>query len=193
MKKHIYFLLGFLIISLFLNLILALSYHNAAQDERKLIDELCGSITLSSISASSRLDEALESSDRRLILMAGIKIEQLTGILESSVSKELGVQNTYGPGSLSSLAELIIWGDSACGIAPFGSPNNNTPFSSDEIEIIKNISSALKELALSFYDESVTENTYMNEARSHSNITAINDALFTLQTTTGSIFKTIDR
>lgn len=143
----------------------------------------------SSISASSRLDEALESSDRRLILMAGIKIEQLSGILESSVSKELGVQNTYGPGSLASLAELIIWGDSTNGVPPLGSPNNNTPLSSYEIEIIKNISSALKKLALSFYDESVTENTYMNVIRSHSNITTINYALLTLQTTTGSIFE----
>ena len=109
MRKRIHFLIVLLLISLFLNLVLALSYHDALQDERQLIDELCGSITLSSISASSRLDEALESSDRRLILMAGIKIEQLSGILESSVSKELGVQNTYGPGSLASLAELIIW------------------------------------------------------------------------------------
>lgn len=129
------------------------------------------------------------SSDRRLILMAGIKIEQLSGILESSVSKELGVQNTYGPGSLASLAELIIWGDSTNGVPPLGSPNNNTPLSSYEIEIIKNISSALKKLALSFYDESVTENTYMNVIRSHSNITTINYALLTLQTTTGSIFE----
>lgn len=189
MKKRIHFLIVLLLISLFLNLVLALSYHDAVQDERQLIDELCGSITLSSISASSRLDEALESSDRRLILMAGIKIEQLSGILESSVSKELGVQNTYGPGSLASLAELIIWGDSTNGVPPLGSPNNNTPLSSDEIEIIKNISSALKKLALSFYDESVTENTYMNVIRSHSNITTINYALLTLQTATGSIFE----
>ena len=177
MRKRIHFLIVLLLISLFLNLVLALSYHDALQDERQLIDELCGSITLSSISASSRLDEAL------------IKIEQLSGILESSVSKELGVQNTYGPGSLASLAELIIWGDSTNGVPPLGSPNNNTPLSSDEIEIIKNISSALKKLALSFYDESVTENTYMNVIRSHSNITTINYALLTLQTATGSLFE----
>lgn len=122
MRKRIHFLIVLLLISLFLNLVLALSYHDALQDERQLIDELCGSITLSSISASSRLDEALESSDRRLILMAGIKIEQLSGILESSVSKELGVQNTYGPGSLASLAELIIWGDSTNGVPPLDLP-----------------------------------------------------------------------
>ena len=142
MRKRTHFLIVLLLISLFLNLVLALSYHDAAQDERQLIDELCGSITLSSISAS-----------------------------------------------LASLAELIIWGDSTNGVPPLGSPNNNTPLSSYEIEIIKNISSALKKLALSFYDESVTENTYMNVIRSHSNITTINYALLTLQTTTGSIFE----
>ena len=186
MKKRTIFALVLLIA---INLILGLLYHNALRDKEKVINELCGTITLSCIAASSRLDEAMESADRRLILMAGIEIEELSGLLGSSVSMELGVHNTYGQGSLSSLAELIIWGDSTCDIAPLGSPNNNTPLDSDEITIIKNISSALKEVALSFYDESVTENTYMNETRSHSNISAINYALLVLQTTTGSIFE----
>ena len=189
MRKSINFLIGLLSISLFLNLLLALSYHDATQDKRQLVNEMCATITLSGISASSRLDEALEASDRRLILMAGIEIEQLSSILESSISKELGVKNTYGPGSLASLAELIIWGGSTNGVSPLGSPNDTTPLSLDEIEMIKSISSALKKLALSFYDESVTENTYMYENRSHSNITAVNRALLTLQTDTESIFE----
>lgn len=181
-------LVGLLIVSLLLDFALIALYIKEKQRDEKIINELCGSITLSSISASSRLDEALENNNRRFALMAAIEIEQLSGLLESGVSKELGVQNTYGPGSLSSLSELIIWGDSTLGIDPIGS-TDDAQFHSNEIDIITRISVALKEFALYFYDPSVDENTYMYESRAHSSIKAINDALSTLQFTARDIFE----
>lgn len=188
MRKNFLFLL--LVISLFLNLIFGTLYYKSAQNSQRLIDELCGTITLLSIEASSRLDEALETNNRSLALMAGIGLERLVGLLGSSVSLELGIQNTYGPGSLSSLSELIIYGDSTIDFSSCGLLSNDTQFSTNEIFVIEEISAGLKEFALSFYSKSVTENTYMNERRSHSSISAINDALLALQNTTKCIFVT---
>ena len=176
------------ILSTCINLTLCLLYHNAVQKKEKLVNELCGSITLSCIGACSRLDEGLEKNDRRLILIAGIKINQLTGLLESGTSLELGVKNTFGTGSLSSLSELIIWGNSDLNLEPIGRPNDNKPFTTNEVAIIKTISSSLKKLALFFYDESVNENTYMKVSRSYNTISAINDSLLMLQSSTGNLF-----
>ena len=179
-----------LAVSLSTNLILGILYCQSTKRTQQLVSELCGEITLSGLEASSRLDEALETNNRHLALIAGIKLEQLSGLLKSNVSLELGVQNIYGPGSLSSLAELIIWGDSTLDLSPIGRINDQTPFSTSEIAIMEKISSALKELSLSFYPKTVTENTYMNEVRLHSTITAINTALKALESTTSDIFNT---
>lgn len=188
MEKGKKFLVSLLVISLSLNLILCIRYYKFTQNIQQQVNELCGTITLLSIEASSRLDEALETNNRRFALMAGIKLEQLSGLLGSSISFELGVHNTYGSGSLSSLAELIIWGNPTLEFSPLGSPNESTPFSTSEIAVMENISAGLKKFALSFYSESATENTYMNEPRSYSNIGAVNLALLTLQNATKDIF-----
>ena len=164
--------------------------YQTKHDNQRLIDELCGTITLSSIGASSRLDEAIETNNRRLALMAGNELMKLSGLLNSSVCLEMGVQNVYGSGSISSLAELIIWGDETMHITSIGSPNDKTPFSTHEIEIMEQISAALKSSALTFYSEKATVNTYMHEERAYSDIHTVNRALTSLQGATESIFET---
>lgn len=185
MRKKLGVLLG---ISLVISLLLGFMLYKSEHDNKRLAEELCGTITLSSIGASSRLDEAIEADDRRLALMAGNELMKLSGLLNSSVCLEMGVQNVYGSGSLSSLAELIIWGDDALNVASIGRPDDDTPFSAQEIKIMEQMSTALKGFGLAFYSEETTLNTYMHEERSYSDIHAVNRALTSLQDAMEPIF-----
>lgn len=175
-----------LIASLAVNLLLGVLLYQAKENDQNRVGSLCGSYTLSCIHASSRLNEAMETNSRQKALMAGHELMQLSDRL--LVYQDMDVHYVYGPGSLCSLAELIIWGNDEMGIASIGRPDDDTPFSAQEIEIMEKMSAALKSSALTFYPKDTTIDTYSTTERLYSSINAVNRALADLQDAAKSIF-----
>ena len=183
-KRIVRVLVVLLTFSLMINFSLGCSSQVAKANEQELIVELCANITYSGTLASARIDQALENNDRKLALMAGVEICKLNGLIDSFVSREMGVRNTWGDGSLSSLADLIIFGNKSMELLPIGRSENSMPFTSCEVDVLQTISFGLKEFSLSFYPEYVTEKNYMHEPRLYSDINTINSALTELKNTT---------
>ena len=94
------------------------------------------------------------NNDRKKVLMAGVELERMIGLLYSGIGRDqIAPALTFGPGSPSYLAELLIFGDKSTDNKPVGRSGDNTPFTEQEVVIIKCISDALKEAAMQFYSE----------------------------------------
>lgn len=158
-----------LLLSIFLlcisSLILAISMSNK---QREMIRCFQSDITNHLAETCILLRIGADTRDRGQIFMAGLELRELHGILSSSNSKKLGIDdhNTF-PGSIENLSNTLLE----------QSTNSSLALSDDDVVTYEKLATMLEKFCLTFCDETAVITNAPAHLRADCSIALINDTI----------------
>ena len=149
MKKHIANILIILLaLSLGINVFLGISVYKHKQREKQMTEGLCYDIACRCAAAAASINYAVEQNSRADAYYAGGMLKNLGAVMHSrAIDPRIDKYVSFG-----TIASVL------CEDVPgIGSLTDDTPFSAEEVRILKTISEALEKLCKTFTDHPVSE------------------------------------